>query len=508
MAAVPDPKKRDYNEAIYHRRPGGLSFFKTGLVVVVLALIVGYLAFAKQLPWSSPGYELNATFTNASTLRVDSPVRIAGVNVGKVTGVERQGEGAKVTFTVEEDGRPIHDDARVTIRPRLFLGGNFFLDLRPGSPGSPDLDSGGSIPSTQTAVAVELDQILTALQRPDRANLRRLLDGYGSALYDEPTPAQDRGQDPEVRGLSAAEALNGAFEYGGRAGKGSSLVNEALLGEQAGDLRKLIRASSVTFGKLASRQTELRELITNFAITTGAFAAESASLEQTLAELAPTAEQAQGQLVSINASFPPLRAFARALTPSVEELPATIEAGNPWLIQASRLLTRDELAGVAANLRASTPDLSRGTANLTTLLTGLGLTSRCFSRVLEPTGNVVIDDDFATGQSNFNEFLYGLVSQAGEGAVFDGNGPFLRVQPGAGSQAVSTPIPGGLTNDDVLYGNSIAPPLGTQPPKPSKKPPVRTDFACHRNDVPDLNGPRAQVGPPNPAPISNFPFAP
>ena len=87
---------------------------------------------------------------------------------------------------------------------------------------------------TRTATAVELDEVLTALQRPDRENLGGLLDGYGSALVDKPTAKNDIGQDPDVVGLSGAEAINKTFDYGGRAGKTSSQVSEALLGEQAG----------------------------------------------------------------------------------------------------------------------------------------------------------------------------------------------------------------------------------------------------------------------------------
>ena len=126
--------KQDFNEGIYHRPPAGLSFFKTGVVFLILMLILVYFAFAKQVPWSSPGYTATATFSDASTLRQSAPVRIAGVNVGEVTNVEADGEGAaKVTFSVDPEGLPIHDDARITIRPRLFLEGNYFLDLQPGN---------------------------------------------------------------------------------------------------------------------------------------------------------------------------------------------------------------------------------------------------------------------------------------------------------------------------------------------------------------------------------------
>lgn len=493
---------RDFNEAIYHRPPVGLSFVKTGILTLILILIGSYLAYTKELPWSDDGYTATATFETATTLRETAPVRIAGVEVGKVIDVEPAGDGARVTFTVSEEGLPLHDDAQITIRPRLFLEGNFFLDLRPGSPSAPDLPDDGSIPVTQTATAVQLDEILTTLQQSDRENLSELLDGYGSALADEPTAAQDVGQDPDVQGDSAAQALNDSFTYGGRAGKGTAQVNQALLGREGGDLRGLIAASARVFDQLGSRETELRGLITNFSITMGAFADEQTSLEQTLVQLAPTVEQAEAQLVEINRGFPALRAFSRELTPSVRELPGTIAAGNPWLIQADQLLSRGELGGIAEDLRIASPPLAEGTLNLGSVFEELGLTSRCVSDVLVPTGDIVIDDQFSSGSSNYNEFLYGIVSQSGEGAEFDGNGQYLRIQPGGGPVEVETPIPGatgGFLPDNVLHGNTIAAPIGTQPPKPAKAPPVRTDVPCFGNEVPDLNGSQARVGAPSPA---------
>ena len=101
---------------------------------------------------------------------------------------------AEVTFSIDNEGLPIHKDATVTIRPRLFLEGNFFLDLRPGSPNAPDLSSGGDIPVSQTATAVQLDQILTSLQKGNRTDLKQALAGYGGALTHKPTPAEDKTQ--------------------------------------------------------------------------------------------------------------------------------------------------------------------------------------------------------------------------------------------------------------------------------------------------------------------------
>ena len=58
-----------------------------GLVMVIVIAIASYLAFTKELPWSD-AYEVKAVFSSAQNVRPESPVRIAGVNVGKVTTVE------------------------------------------------------------------------------------------------------------------------------------------------------------------------------------------------------------------------------------------------------------------------------------------------------------------------------------------------------------------------------------------------------------------------------------
>lgn len=499
-----DPKQKvhkDFNEGIYHRPPTGPSFLTTGIIVAILILIGVYFAFAKSLPFGSD-YTVTATFENAATLRASSPVRIAGVNVGEVTEVELEGELAKVTFTVEEDGRPLHEDAEVTIRPRLFLEGNYFLDLRPGSPSAPEMDDGGAIPVTRTAMSVQIDEILTSLQQPDRDNLRALLEGYSSALADTPTAAQDKGQDPDVKGLSAAQAINESFRYGARAGKGTAQVSQAFLGEKPGDLNRLIDANGVVFAKLASRESQLSSLISNLSVTAGAFAAESASLEQTIAELAPTLEEAQPSLARFNEVLPPLRAFARELTPGVKELPATIEAGNPWLKQARLLVQPGELGGIAADLRNAQPKLSAATNYLYGLLPALKGVSRCTSNVLIPTGDVVITDSFATGVPNYKEFLYAAATQSGLGGNFDGNGQFLRAQAGGGPELVATPLPGADPLNTPLYGYTILDPTGTQPVRPDSNPPIRTDVKCGTQDPPDLNGPAAASGPPalEPAP--------
>ncbi len=494
-ATVRDPSKPVPDERVWGRKYRGPAPWVVGLLLCLLVAVGVYLAFAKKLPFSDPGYELTATFDNAATLRASSPVRIAGVNVGEVTGVEADGDAVKVTFTVDDEGRPIHSDAFVDLRPRLFLEGNWFLDLFPGSPSAPELDSGEDIPLTQTQTAVQLDEVLTALQAPERRGLQRLLEGYGTALTYEPTAEDDVDQDPSVRGETAAESLNDAFRYGGDAGRGTAIVNTALLGENRGDLAGFIRGFGETFGKLADREDELSDLITNFNVFTGALAAESANLSRAVEELAPTLEEAEPSLLALNEALPAVRALAIESQPAIEELPETIAAADPWLDQARGLVADDELGGLARLLRDAAPGLAETTNASKNFFKQQTLLARCTSRVLVPTGDLVVEDGFSSGQPNFNEFLYTVVNLNGALQGFDGNGPYARFQSGGGPTLVDGTVPNGTPGNALNFSNLIEVPDGVQPVVPGSRPPFRMDFPCKKNPVPDVNGPAGAAGP-------------
>jgi phospholipid/cholesterol/gamma-HCH transport system substrate-binding protein len=150
-----------------------------GLVALAVVAVVLFFGWTKSIPFRSH-YEVKAAFTSSNNLRSGSPVRIAGVEVGKVTEVEKaRGEGAVVTMRIEDEGRPVHADATAKIRPRIFLEGNFFVDLTAGSPSAPELKDGATIPVQQTATPVQLDEVLTSLQSDTREDLKVLLREYG-----------------------------------------------------------------------------------------------------------------------------------------------------------------------------------------------------------------------------------------------------------------------------------------------------------------------------------------
>jgi len=481
---------------------GGIRWRPSNAAIAVLFILLftigPYLAFTKHVPFTGYGYTLNATFANGANISTNSPVRIAGVDVGKVIETSRDGNATTVNFTVEGKGRPVHDDAFAEIRPRIFLEGNFFVDLDPGSPSAPELDGEATIPIGHTSTAVQLDEIFTALQSPVRADLSRLLESFGEALTHEPSAAEDATQLPEVKGKTGAEGLNGAFRYGGPAGRYGAQVTNALLGTGPRDLSRLVASTGRTFAALVNREADLQGLIVNFDTFTGALAAQSANLSATVHRAAPTLRTARRSLASLNRTLPPLRAFAIELRPAVAELPALIAAGEPWLRQAYPLLSGKEAGGTAKLLAEATPGLAGAAqAGKAKALPQLNRLSLCTTKVIVPTGNQTIEDRFATGGPNYREFFYFLANFAGWGQNFDGNGPYLRLQPGGGDVLVKQENPkGNLSTEKQDWAHTVAPPLGVQPQlggRPPKKPEVR----CDSNPVPDLNGALGQPGAPN-----------
>ncbi len=478
-------------------------------IVFILIFTIGpYLAFTKHVPFTSYGYELKATFANSANIAKNSPVRIAGVEVGKVISSERDGDATTVSFTVEESGRPIHTDAFAMVRPRIFLEGNFFVDLDPGSPSAPDLDSGATIPLSRTSTAVQIDEVLTALQSPVRADLSRLLQSYGTALNHKPTAAEDATQLPEVQGKSGGEALNGALKYGGDAGRYSAQVTDAFLGTQQRDLSRLVASAGRTFGAFAYREADLQGFIDNFNVFTGALAAQSANLSTTIELLAPTLRTGRASLVSLNRTLPPLRTYVTQLTPAFEQFPSLIRASKPWLAQVRPLLSGKEGGGVARLLSESTPGLAGAAqAGKEVALPQLNRLSLCTTKVLAPTFDQTIEDRFSTGGPNYREFLYTFASFAGAAQNFDGNGPYVRAQVGGGPLLVGEPNPQGnpdTFSDQINYGHTIVAPLGNQP-QLAGMPALKPDVRCHINPAPNVNGPLAQVGAPTPSPAGANP---
>jgi ABC-type transporter Mla subunit MlaD len=475
------------------RRRSRISNFAAGIIAIVVIAVAVYLAFGGSTPFAGKQFVLKAVFTSETQLHIPSPVRIAGVDVGQVTSVQRVAgntQAAVITMDINSNGLPIHANATAQIQSRIFLEGNFYVDLHPGSPNARLLASGQTLPVANTSGPVQLDRVLAALTSNARANLQTLVQGFGGALNNPPTAAQDASQDPSVRGLTAAQALNQSLKYSAGAFKASAIVNQALLGIQPHDLSGAVQGNEEVFRALASRQDQLAGLVTSFDSTMRALASRQQDLSATIAALPPLLRTANRALTSLNASFGPTRTFAAALLPSLGQLDPTIGQALPWLAQATALVSPSELGGLVADLTPAVQQTAGALHSTQALLSASDTLARCVIHNLVPTGNEVIQDPpLGNTVPVYQELLQTSVGLASAGQNFDGNGRYLRSTPAGGSVPVQT---SNLGSQGPLYGNAVLQPLGTRPAWPGQAPPVKSSRPCFQNAAPDLN--RASTG--------------
>ncbi|MDX6699351.1 MAG: phospholipid/cholesterol/gamma-HCH transport system substrate-binding protein [Solirubrobacteraceae bacterium] len=447
----------------------GLSRVQAGAILVVLAVIATYFGFTKAVPFRHH-WEIKAQFDNAANLRKGSFVRIGGVNVGKVVGIQflRRGDrGAVATLRIDEMGRPIHKDATLKIRPNIFLEGNTFIDLKPGSPSAPKVGDGDTIRVNQTSNAVQIDQLFTALQSDTRRNLQLLLKELGAGL--------------EGRG---AQGWNKSIDYWQGAFRGSAVVGDAQLGLQQHDLSRYISRAGTVAGALDRDPEALKSLITDFNTTAAAFAVEQNNLEQTIAELPRTLRAAQPALASLNAAFPPLRRLVVDLRPAVRSSGPALRASRPFIHQAALLVRQSELKGLVGDLKPLVPDLARLNVNLVPLYEQVRSASSCQNEVVLPWSHQTVPDpNFpATGQV-FQESVSGFPGLAAESRSGDANGQWARVLAGNGTNVYA--LGGADPQFGQRFGISNFPITGVNPPK-AERPPSRYDVPCETQQAPDL----------------------
>jgi phospholipid/cholesterol/gamma-HCH transport system substrate-binding protein len=109
------------------RRPGPIGVIGTVALLAITALVY----FWPELPGIN-GSTYEAEFSEAAGLRTDDEVRVAGIKVGEVTGVEldsdNEGDRVLVTFRVEDTWVGDHTTAAIKIKTLL---GRKFLALHP-----------------------------------------------------------------------------------------------------------------------------------------------------------------------------------------------------------------------------------------------------------------------------------------------------------------------------------------------------------------------------------------
>ena len=97
-------------------------------------------------------YEVSAKFTNATGLRRGAPVEMAGVRVGRVSGIALDGEDARLTLRLDESLR-LSRDSIASIRTKGILGDKYVSLSQGGA--EKLIPPGGRIRETEPPIDIE-----------------------------------------------------------------------------------------------------------------------------------------------------------------------------------------------------------------------------------------------------------------------------------------------------------------------------------------------------------------
>ncbi|MCM6776419.1 MCE family protein [Nocardia sp. CDC159] len=189
---------------------------------------------------AGPTVRYSATFSNVLGLRADDDVRMAGVRVGKVTGIELARDPvsgkhvARVSFAVQRN-QTLYTDTKALVRYQNLLGQRY-LALAPGAAGDArPLASGAAIPLERTEPSFDISGLLNGFAplfevlSPDQVNrlsgtLVQALQGDRVSLAAFITQAADLAVDFHRRDAILAEVItNLSGIMSGLAARGAEL---------------------------------------------------------------------------------------------------------------------------------------------------------------------------------------------------------------------------------------------------------------------------------------------
>lgn len=170
----------------------GATLWRLGVFVVVCVLgIFAIFAVFAQFRFQE-GRTYNAEFSNASGLKSGQFVRIAGVEVGKVRDVTLNRDATVTVAFTADDTVTLTRGTRAVIRYDDLIGGRY-LELQEGPGDVSALPVNGTIPSSQTFPALDLDALIGGFRPlfraldPDQVNalasqLIQALQGQGPTI--------------------------------------------------------------------------------------------------------------------------------------------------------------------------------------------------------------------------------------------------------------------------------------------------------------------------------------
>ena len=289
-------------------------------------LLFLWLAFGGPVPLKPESYRVDVHFDEASQLAVESDVRISGVSVGKVKGIELSNDGlADATIEIDPKYAPIPSNTRAMLRQKTLLG-ETYVELTPGGRDAPPLPEGGTLPEAQVSDAVQLDEIFRAFDEPTRAAFQTWMADAAVAF---------RG-----RGVDLNAALGNLDPFAERADDllrvldSQRLAVKKLLADggatfdaiskQPGELRSLIQNTESVFSTTAARDTEIRQLfqilptfLDESTLTLNRLDRFSADTNPLITQLRPVARQLSGTFLALKRLAPETKRFFTGLRPVI-----------------------------------------------------------------------------------------------------------------------------------------------------------------------------------------------
>ncbi|MDQ4040317.1 MAG: MCE family protein [Actinomycetota bacterium] len=269
-------------------------------------LLFLWLSFGGPIPLKPEGYRFKVAFPEATQLGLEADVRVAGVTVGKVRGKDLAPGGNRTLATIELDRKfaPVKKTSRAILRQKTLLG-ETYVELTPGDPGSDPVPEGGTLPRSQVAPTVELDEIFTAFDPTTREAFRvwqqTLAEGY------------------EGRGQDLSDAFGNLPEFATDAG-----VLLKILHQEREPLRRVVRDTGNVFAALTQDEAALSGLITNSQSVFGATASQNEALAETFRIFPTFLDESRLTLADLRRFAVNTRPLIRDLRPAMRDLRPTL----------------------------------------------------------------------------------------------------------------------------------------------------------------------------------------
>jgi phospholipid/cholesterol/gamma-HCH transport system substrate-binding protein len=283
-----------------------------GLTALGLLLTVAFNA--DNLPIIGGGTNYRAAFTEAGGLQPGNEVRVAGVKVGKVTGIGLEGAKVRVDFRVAADNVRLGKQTAATIRIKTVLGQKY-LALEPGGPGKMNADD--EIPLSRTASPFDVQDALGGLANTvDQIDTKQLATAFGTiADTFKDSPAE---VDASLKGLSRLSTTIASRDAQLSALLGRTRTVTAVLAERDTEFQRLVADGNLLLGEISRRREAIHTLLVSTTQLSeqliGLVTENRAQLEPALKQLRAVVSILEANQTQIDQTVPRLARFVQAFS--------------------------------------------------------------------------------------------------------------------------------------------------------------------------------------------------